>query len=157
MKVFKVYGNEAGEFKAIKIGFTFSGLIFGHIWLWYKGLYVRGALFFFAYVLIGNLIYGMEKDTGFLMNGILGFIPALQHPPLIQNETLRFGVGLTRTLTFGLVIGFFGNYWCALTSLKSGFVHIADVEAPRAQLAIEWARTKIIATSSSVGIRDMKS
>jgi hypothetical protein len=111
-------------------------------------------VFFLAYALLGNLIYGMEKSDGLLMNGLLGFLPMLQHPPLIENELLRFGVGLFRTLAFGLVIGFFSNDWYAAASVKDGFLHIMDVGASQARLAIEQAGMQIAATSSSPGIRE---
>ena len=110
------------------------------MWLVYKGMYVRGTLFFLAYVLLGNLIYGMEKDANPLLYGLQVLIPILEHPPLIENETLRVSVGLFRTVAFGLIIGAFGNEWYRKNLLKRGFLHVTDVEAPEAKIAIEHTR-----------------
>lgn len=140
MKKFGIYRSDVDEFRAVKHGFSFPGLVLQWIWLVYKGLYVHGTLFFLAYILLGNLIYGMEKDASPLMYGLRVLIPILEHPPLIENETLRVSVGLFRTLAFGLIIGAFGNDWYRKKLLKRGFLHVTDVEAPGGKLAIEHAR-----------------
>ena len=140
MKKFGIFKSYADEYRAIKYGFSFPGLVLQWIWLIYKGMFVRGTLFFLAYVLLGNLIYGMEKDANPLLYGMRVFAPILEHPPLIENETLRVSVGLFRTVVFGLLIGAFGNEWCRKNLLKRGFLHVTDVEAPEPKVAIDHAR-----------------
>ena len=140
MKKFGIYKWDVDEYRAVKHGFSFPGCVLQWIWLVYKGMYVRGTLFFLAYVLLGNLIYGMEKDANPLLYGLRVLIPVLEHPPLIENETLRVSVGLFRTVAFGLVIGAFGNGWHRKNLLKRGFLHVTDVEALKAKVAIEHAR-----------------
>lgn len=140
MKKFGIYKKGAADYLATKYGFSFAGLMLQSIWLFYKGMYVRGVVLSLAYALIGNLIYGMEKNASPLLYGLLAFISILEHPPLIEDETLRMSVGLMRTVAFGLVIGAFGNAWYRERLLKRGFSHLMDVEAPDAKVAIEHAR-----------------
>jgi hypothetical protein len=141
MKKFGIYRSDSDGFRAVKQGFSFPGLFLQWIWLVYKGLYVRGTLFFLAYILLGNLIYGMEKDASPLMYGLRVFIPILEHPPFIENEALRVSVGLFRTLAFGLIIGALGNEWYRKSLIKRGFLHVTDIEAARAKLAIDHVRS----------------
>lgn len=140
MKQFGIHKRDVDEYRAVKHGFSFPGFVLQWIWLVYKGMYVRGTLFFLAYILLGNLINGMEKDANPLQYGLRVLIPILEHPPLIENETLRMSVSLFRTVAFGLVIGAFGNEWYRKNLLKIGFLHVADVEASEAKVAIEHAR-----------------
>ena len=140
MKKFEVFESAFGDLRAVKRGFSYPGLLFQWIWLGYKGLYAQGTLFFLAYVLSGNLIYGMEEQASPVMHGLMASLPILEHPSLIENETLRVSVGLLRTLTFGLIIGAFGNSWYRSKLLKSGFMRIAEAEAQSAELAIDQFR-----------------
>lgn len=140
MKKFGIYKLDADEYRAVKYGFSFAGCLFQPIWLAYKGMFVRGVFFGLAYALLGNLIYGMEKDASSLQYGLFAFVSVLQHPPLIENETLRMGVSLFRTMAFGLIIGAFGNEWHRKSLLKRGFSHVTDTEAPNEKIALEHAR-----------------
>src|SRR4051812_20133105 len=108
MKEFGIYKNDSGEYRAVKNGFSFPGFLLQWIWLTYKRLYGLSLLFFFAYIILGNLIYGMEKDASPIMYGLRAFVPILEHPPLIEDETLRISVGLFRTLVLAMVIGALG-------------------------------------------------
>jgi len=83
MKQFGIYKGDVDEYRAVKHGFSFSGFVFQWVWLVYKGMYVRGILFFLAYALLDNLIYGMEKNASPLQYGLRVFIPALEHLPFI--------------------------------------------------------------------------
>jgi hypothetical protein len=142
MKKFGIfYRSDPDAFRAVKHGFSFPGFFLQWIWLVYKRMYVRGTLFFFAYILLGNLIYGMEKDASPLMYGLRVLIPILEHPPLIENEALRVSAGVFRTLAFGLIIGAFGNEWYRRSLIKRGFLHVTDVEAAGAKLALDHVRS----------------
>jgi len=144
MKTFAIYRSDAGEFRAVQYGFAFPALFLQWIWLLYKALYFRGTLFFLAYWFLGNLIYGTEARPTLLENGLLGFIPMLQHQPLIESEILRISAGLFRTLAFGIIIGAFGNKWHRTALLTQGFVHVMNCHARVGAAAIERVRTRAL-------------
>lgn len=137
MKRFSVYESPTATYVAVKNGFSFPGLFFQFYWLVYRGMFAYGLLFFLAYTLLGNLIYGMEKDPGPIQRGLMAFIPIFQHEPLIEDEFWRGGIGIIRTISLGIIIGIFGNAWLRSKLLKNGYIHIKDVEASKAGVAIE--------------------
>jgi hypothetical protein len=143
MRTFAVYRGPIGDLVAIKRGFSFPGVFLQWIWLAYKRMFLLSFVFFLAYVLLGNLIYGMEHDASSLEYGLRVFVPILVHPPLIEDEALRVATGLFRTVILGLVIGSFGNGWHMRHLLKNGFVHVMDVRAGATADAIQTASARL--------------
>lgn len=139
MKKYGIYQGVSGDYVAVKHGFAYPGLLFGFLWLAYKGMLVRGMMFWFVYAILGNLIYGMESNPTFLDRGLMSLIPIFHHPPLIENPVMRLAAGLTRTIVLGLVIGAFGNEWRKRKLLKKGYAQIEDIEARSERAALQVA------------------
>ena len=141
-KTFEILKNSAGEYVAVRRGFSIFGFFFQWVWLLYIGLVFHGLLVGLAYVVLGNLIYGMKQDPTFVEYGLLAFVPGLIHPPYIENESLRVTFGMTRTVLFGLMVGFFGFRWQRQKYEMKGFARFQTVSALNEDDAIKVSRTR---------------
>ncbi len=114
-RTFKVFRHSVAGYRAVKVGFSWPGLLFSGVWLLLKRLWGH-ALIFLSITLFFSLI-----EAGF------------------EKEENTAGMLLMLWLEIGLyiIVGVKGNQWYADSLLRREFELIGIVEAETPDAAIE--------------------
>ena len=114
MKTFEVYFHPTLGYQAVKIGFSWPGLVLGFLWLLFKKLWAQAG----AWI------------------GVIVVLALVQE--IAQNE-FKAGVELLmNAIAFGsgVACGFYGNAWRGTNLLSRGFTQLETVLAGTPDAAI---------------------
>jgi hypothetical protein len=119
MKTFNIYKHSTFGNKAVKVGFSWPALCFGVMWLFFKKMWKKSAIYFGVYFTI-IIIHSMVVSIPNVMMQILGLL----------------GV-IIAYLGLLIVLPIKGNSWQEEYLLKKGFDKMSSVQAKNEDDAIE--------------------
>jgi len=114
---YRILSNDAGDFRAVKIGFSWPAFSLNLIWLVANGLWI-GAVLVFVLIAGGLLLFGAAAQES---PGPAGAIT------VVGELTLLF------------FLGFRGNDWLAAHLESSGYTLRETLEAPNFPAALKLA------------------
>ena len=118
MPKYRILSNDAGDLRAVKIGFSWPAFILNLIWLVANGLWI-GAVLVFVLIVGGLLLFGA----------------AAQESP----GPAAGAIAVVGELTLLLFLGFRGNDWLAAHLESHGYTLRETLEAPNFPEALKRA------------------
>jgi hypothetical protein len=119
MKTFKVYKHPTRGLEAVKVGFSWTGFIFGIFWMLLKKLWAVALLWFGLYFVFNlvNTVTSQSEESG--------------------AQALVYLLLAAGYVALNLVPGFKGNQWREANLTKRGFAlaGTAQTETPDAAIA----------------------
>jgi hypothetical protein len=114
MNKFKVYKHPDGRLAAVKVGFSFPGLIFGAFWLLWHRIWLLGGI---TAVIGLGLYFVFPSPEGYLMGIPYGH---------------RLGIADLLNLVICVIVGLYGNEWRRNSLSERGFDNVSDERAKTA-------------------------
>ena len=127
MRTFDVYEDSAGQFRAVKQGWSWAAFLFGGLWAVATGLWARAVLLLGAWLVtyVVTAVYGAYNTGGYaaeygLSRSIDGAVAAL----LLAYVSLKIYAGIR------------GNHWRRNRVRRAGYAKVASLEAASKRDAI---------------------
>ena len=108
MSKFRIYKHPDGRLDAVKVGFSFPGVIFGALWLLWHRIWLLGSV---TAVIGFGAYFVFPSPEGYIMGIPYGH---------------RFGFADVLNLAIGVIVGIFGNEWRRNSLTERGFDNVSD-------------------------------
>jgi len=140
MKEFKVSKHPLkNKYKAVKVGFSWPGLIFGGGWMLFKGLIFRGIIFLIlAWAL---LLHNMVLQIG-IEDKDLSVYAEVMVPILGRWTGISSLFIVAFSLIFPFISGILGNAWLHKKYQKNGYLLVDSISADSKKSAIALAKNE---------------
>ena len=138
MRIYKVSKHPLkNKYKVVKVGFSWTGLIFGGGWMLFKGLILRGIIFLI--LAWAFLLHNMVLQLG-VENKDLSVYSEVMTPIMGEWTGISSLLILGFSLIFPFISGFKGNAWLHRKHLKNGYILVDTVSADSKKSAINLAK-----------------
>lgn len=108
MPTFRIYKHPDGRLDAVKVGFSFPGVIFGGFWLLWHRIWLLGSVA----VLVGlGMYFVFPSPRGYVMGIPYGH---------------RFGFADVLNAAICVIVGIFGNEWRGSSLTERGFDNVSE-------------------------------